>query len=230
LINWTPKESTLLAKIMPVDSTARPNPPQATLDDDYRSFCAVLSESTRGRNFLAEIAKRNRHADTEMLLARIDRLEALMRAEGSALERLRGELRMLLIAIRLARLDIDGASPPDKTVKLATLLDTLEHRIDALAEGKAAENAQPADEPGPALAALIVVPVPDEPELPIPSPARTQPTIVLVHDDATAELTNAPLGLAVIEPAVTVKPVPPPADPLAAIMALSEAERIALFT
>jgi hypothetical protein len=42
---------------------------------------------------------------------------------------------------------------------------------------------------------------------------------------------STPLGPTVIEPAAAVKPAPlPPADPLAAIMALSEAERIALFT
>ena len=121
---------------MPVDSTARPNPSQATIDDDYRSFCVALSERARGRNFLAEFAKRNRHADTEMLLAGIDRLEALMRAEGAALERLRDELRVLLITIRLARPDIGAASPPDKTAKLASLLDMLEQRIDGMVEVK----------------------------------------------------------------------------------------------
>jgi hypothetical protein len=223
---------------MAIDSNARPNPPQATLDDDYRSFCAALSESARGRGFLAEFARRNRHADTEVLLAGIDRLEALIRADGTALGRLRDELRMLLIAIRLARPDIDAASPLTKAAKLAALLDMLERRIYALAEGnavggKAAGVALPADEPEPAPAALTVVPRSDEPELPIPSPAAAQPAITLVRDAAVPEettISSAPLGPTVIEPVAIVKPAPPPADPLAAIMALSEDERTALFT
>jgi len=220
-----------LAKIMPVDSTARPNPPQATIDDDYRSFCAALSESARGRNFLAEFAKRNRHADTEMLLAGIDRLETLMRAEGTALERLRDELRVLLIAIRLARPDIGSASPPDKTAKLSSLLDMLEQRINGMVESKTANTALTDEEPVPAT--LTVVPVSDEPELPIPSPAAAQPAIALVRDDVVSEETvipSTPLGQTLIEPVAAMKPAPPPANPLAAIMALSEAERIALFT
>ena len=216
---------------MPVDSTAQPNPPQASIDDDYRSFFAALSESARGRNFLAELAKRNRHADTEMLLAGFGRLEALMRTEGTALERLRDELRVLLIAIRLARPDIDATSQPDKMAKLASLLDLLERRIDGMVEGKAANTVPRGDEPGPAT--LTVVPVSDEPELPIPSPAGTQPAIALVRNDEVSNETvirSTQLDPTVIEPVVTVKPTRPPANSLAAIMALSEAERIALFT
>ena len=211
--------------------------PQGLLrENDYRSFCAALSESARGRDFLAEFARRNRNADTEMLLTAIDRLEAMMRAEDTALERLREELRMLLIAIRLARPDIDAASPITKTAKLATLLDTLEGRIDTLVAGKPATIALPGDELAPAATTFTVVPPSDEPELPIPSPAAAQtPPIALARaPEVAAEETfvgSAPLGSIVTEPAALVKPGPlPPADPLAGIMALSEAERIALFT
>ena len=81
------------------------------------------------------------------------------------------------------------------------------------------------DEPAEAARAhLAVVPPPDEPELPIPSPTSAQaPAIVLVHD---LEKTSAPRVPAVIEASVTA----PPPDPLAAIMALSDDERLALFT
>ena len=44
-------------------------PPAAPSEDDYQAFCAALSESARGRAFLAEYARRNRNADTEVLLA-----------------------------------------------------------------------------------------------------------------------------------------------------------------
>jgi hypothetical protein len=75
-----------------------------------------------------------------------------------------------------------------------------------------------------ARAHLAVVSPPDEPELPIPSPASFEPRpISLVHD---LEKTSAPTVPAVIEASVTA----PPPDPLAAIMALSDDERLAMFT
>jgi hypothetical protein len=98
-----------------------------------------------------------------------------------------------------------------------------------------------------------VVPPADEPELPIPSPASTQPApIVLIHTaavmpvigfidgippapDTVEQPAAAPVTLAEIPMPETAEmpapqPAPPRPDPLAAIMALSEAERIALFS
>ncbi len=120
-------------------------PPDALSDDEYRTLCEALAESARGRAFLAEYARRNRHADTEALLAAIARIEAHMRADASAVQRLRDDLRMLLIAIRLARPEIDTAGPAAKAVKLSALLDLLERRIDAMSEAKPAVLA-PAEE------------------------------------------------------------------------------------
>ena len=129
----------------PLALAMRP-PPDAPSEDDYQALCAALSESARGRAFLAEYARRNRHADTETLLAAIERLEAHLRADASAVQRLRDDLRMLLIAIRLARPEIDAAGPAAKAAKLTALLDLLERRIDAMAECRPAELAPPADE------------------------------------------------------------------------------------
>ncbi len=42
---------------------------------DYEVIAAAVMETARGRWFLAEFARRNRHADTEMLLASLHRLE-----------------------------------------------------------------------------------------------------------------------------------------------------------
>ena len=182
-------------------------PPDALSDDEYRTLCEALAESARGRAFLAEYARRNRHTDTEAVLVAIARIEANMRADASAVQRLRDDLRMLLIAIRLARPEIDAAGPAAKAVKLSALLDLLERRIDAMSEGKPAALA-PAEE-APA-AQLAAVPSLDEPELPIPASVNFEP-----------------------RPIATVAPASPAAgksDPLAALMALSEEERIALFT
>ena len=195
-------------------------PPAAPNEDDFLTLCAALSESGRGRAFLAEYARRNRNADTEALLAAIGRIEARLRADASAVQRLRDDLRMLLIAIRLARPEIDAADPATRPAKLTKLL---ERRIDAMAEAKPAD-AMPDDPAESARAHLAVVSPPDEPELPIPSPASFEPRLIsLVHD---LEKNSAPTVPAVIEARVTA----PPPDPLAAIMALSDDERLALFT
>jgi hypothetical protein len=191
-------------------------PPDALNDDDYRTLCEALSESARGRAFLAEYARRNRHADTEALLEAIERIEARLRTDASAVQRLRDDLRMLLIAIRLARPEIDAAGPAARAVKLAALLDLLERRIDAMSEAKPAALAPSAERPSGA--ALAVVPALDEPELPIPSSAGFEPRPVSL------------IGGAPPAPVVNETKAAAPRDPLAALMALSEEERIALFT
>jgi hypothetical protein len=192
---------------------ARTQPPPATPnEDDYRALRDALSESGRGRAFLAEHARRSRDADTQALLAAIARLEARLRADASAVERLRDDLRMLLIAIRLARPQIDDAGPAAQAVQLAQLLDLLERRIDALADARPAELTPPhseADE----RASLAAVPSPEQPQLPIPSRTGAQAAAIALIGTARLAARRAP-----------------PADPLAAIMALSEEERLALFT
>jgi hypothetical protein len=198
-------------------------PPAAPSEDDFLALCAALSESGRGRAFLAEYARRNRNADTEALLTAIGRIEARLHADASAVQHLRDDLRMLLIAIRLARPEIDAADPATQAAKLTKLLDLLEHRIDAMAEAMPAD-VMPDDPAESARAHLAVVPPPDEPELPIPSAVSFEPRpFSLVHD---LEKTSAPTVPAVIEVSVTA----PPPDPLALIMALSDDERLALFT
>jgi hypothetical protein len=63
-----------------------PAPPDGDAsDEDYETLLSTLSGSARGRAFLAEHARRARHADTAVLLAAIERLEALMCVQaGSA--------------------------------------------------------------------------------------------------------------------------------------------------
>jgi hypothetical protein len=223
---------------------------EAADEDDYGSLCAALEASARGRAFLAEYARRNRNADTELVLGALDQLAAQMRAD--AITDLRGELSMLLAAIRLARPDIDANRPPGKVAMLTALVDLLERRIDAMVENRAAAQATVDDNIDEAARRqLAVVPPPEEPELPIPSPFVAQPpAIVVVPDQAQLRrgasaaimpdvnvLDGAPpAAKAVTKPTAkpaTPKTDTPPADPLrplAAIMALSEEERIALFS
>jgi hypothetical protein len=52
-------------------------------DADYEAVYAAVMASERGRRFLAEYANRNRHADTQMLVAAIGQVEAVIRGEPS---------------------------------------------------------------------------------------------------------------------------------------------------
>ncbi len=209
-------------------------PAAAPSEDDYQAFCAALSDSQRGRALLAEYARRNRNADTEALLTAIGRIEARLSADASAVQRLRDDLRMLLIAIRLVRPAIDAAGPAAKAAKLTALLDLLERRIDAMAEAKPAAfvpstddapgaQAMPDEPPETVRARLTVVPPLDEPELPIPSPASFAPQPVSLRASALPTPSF-------VETPAAAPATPPRRDPLAAIMALSEDERLALFT
>jgi hypothetical protein len=55
-----------------------PSPSPEPLGGDYESIAAAVQETPRGRWFLAEYARRNRQADTQMLLDAIGRLENAM--------------------------------------------------------------------------------------------------------------------------------------------------------
>jgi hypothetical protein len=190
----------------------RPAPGRPS-EGDYQTICDALSESARGRWFLSEYARRNRSADTEVLLAALDRIEARLHTDATTLARFRDELRVLLTTIRLDRPGI--AAAPSRALKLAALVDLLERRIDALIEGKPA----PLDEAVQSERGhLKLVPPPDEREAPDAT----------LGSSASPEVGPQPTK---VEPFPRAPASPEPtADPLAAIMALSEVERIALFT
>jgi hypothetical protein len=52
-----------------------PSPSPEPLDGDYESIAAAVQETPRGRWFLAEYGRRNRQADTRMLVDALGRLE-----------------------------------------------------------------------------------------------------------------------------------------------------------
>jgi hypothetical protein len=204
--------------------------PEAPVEDDYGILSAALEASVRGRAFLSEHARRNRAADTEVLLAAIDRLTAQIRSDAEAVQHMRTELRTLVTAIRLARPDIDAGRPPGKVAMLSELVDLVEQRIGGLIGEPRTGDTQP---PRPQLA---VVPPSDEPELPIPSPDAQAPAMAVV--------TPAKPVAAVMPEVNVLDSGPPPASSpvrpqlpnaerlrvLAPIMALSEDERLALFS
>jgi hypothetical protein len=240
---------------MPTDTTARAQQlqPGAPDEADYHAFCTALSESARGRAFLAEYARRNRNADTRPLLSAIERLQISLAADPAAPAEvlIKQKLRALLDDIAMAQNEIEASVMAIRTAKLADLIARVEHRLVEImtpAMNRAPREPlppSPPEEPAEeARAHLAVVPLSDQPELPIPSPAVAQPPpIALVRTDPAME----EVAFAEPQPAVPVNepkaappaapPFPPapvkapmPTDPLAAIMTLSEEERIALFT
>jgi hypothetical protein len=209
-------------------------------DDDYRALYAALETSARGRAFLAEHVRRNRKADTQLVLAAVDRLSAQMRVDAAAIADLRNELRALLSAIRLARPDIDAGQKTHKPTMLSGLVGLLEQRIGVLVDSKLADRMRPDTREEPARAPLAIVPAPEEPELLMPSAQAKPPAIAVVREGAWQPgISSAAM------PEVNVFDSPPAAARPAAekpdlkpnllrgvapIMALSEDERLALFS
>src|ERR1700722_17516807 len=98
-----------------------PSPPLPPTEADYEAIHAAVMETVRGRWFLSEYAKRNRHADTSLILAAIDRVEALWRERGAAAaaspaERVHFDLVEMAKAIAQTRSEI-AAIKPDGAAK-----------------------------------------------------------------------------------------------------------------
>jgi len=251
---------------MPTETTAQVEQlPNAPDEGDYQAFCEALSTSARGRAFLAAHARLSRNADTEQLLAAIGRLQSLMAtpAAPQTSDTIKQQLRALHDDIVTAQCELDARILALKAAKLAELMALVERRIANMLEAPGREvdpvieaPPQPPESPPEPVedterAHLTVVPLPEQPELPIPSPAPTQPpSISLVRSEtimaevAFVEPSPAPrphpapeaINTLVSGPtAATAEAMPaakavPPADPLASIKALSEEERLALFT
>jgi len=252
---------------MATETSARAEPPQrdAQQERDYQAFSTALSASARGRIFLAEYTRRNRNADTELLLAAIDKLQAMIAANKAArtCESVRSELHALLNEISAARDELDASILAMKAIKLADLVALVERRLTSIIAALPAHREPEIESESPDLSIertekpermhLAVVPSPDQPELPIPSPIATPlPPITLVHAETAftevvfGESATVPsqdhnhepvvVEIPKLDPAIAggVAAAPPPSprktDPLASIMALSEDERLALFT
>ena len=80
---------------------------------DYEAIEDAVMETARGRWFLAEYARRNRHADTTMLLKALDRIEAAMRGERSvqSVDRIRFDLVEMSKAIARTKTEIASIKP-----------------------------------------------------------------------------------------------------------------------
>ncbi len=112
--------------------TAEEAPPQSTtspearLDAEYAAVEAVLLDSARGRWFLSEYARRNRAADTEMLLDAIAKLElAVLRPQRRYQDQMLSELIEMSEAIARARREIAAIKPPNQLLAATEELDNI---------------------------------------------------------------------------------------------------------
>src|SRR5580704_8487718 len=82
--------------------------PAPAAQTDYDAICAALMHTERGRWFLDEYAKRNRSADTRLLLAAIERIEAVVCAERNkqAQQGFRTDLLEMAKAITRTRAEV----------------------------------------------------------------------------------------------------------------------------
>jgi chemotaxis protein CheZ len=108
-----------------------PPVPMPLSEADYEAIEGAVMETGRGRWFLSEYARRNRHADTKMLLTAIDRLEAAIRGERAAesVDRIRFDLVEMAKAIARTKAEIAAIKPdgeqPGKFGEASEELDSI---------------------------------------------------------------------------------------------------------
>jgi hypothetical protein len=87
--------------------------PQPAAEGEYDAICATMMQSARGRWFLDEYARRNRSADTAVVLSAIERIETVIRSEmgRQPYQSFRGELLEMAKAITLTRAEVAAIRP-----------------------------------------------------------------------------------------------------------------------
>jgi|GEM_PF-564744 len=114
----------------------QPPPLPSMSDADYEAIAAAVVETARGRWFLAEHARRNRHADTKVILQAIEKIERTLseRANSKVIEQMRLDLVDMANAIDQTKVEIAAIKPVGKgmgqinaaTSELNSVVDTTE--------------------------------------------------------------------------------------------------------
>lgn len=106
---------------------------------EYDAIEAAVMETARGRWFLREYARRNRNADTALVLEAVDRLKETVLAErtAQAMVRIRADLQDMASAIGRTKQDFrtpvpDQASAEQRIRRIVETLRFLEGRINAM--------------------------------------------------------------------------------------------------
>ena len=100
--------------------------------DDYETIESAVMETTRGRWFLDEYARRHRQADTEMLLSAMGRLENVVRGESVAsVDRVRSGLMEMSAAIARTKADIAALKAEGETGHIEEATEELDSIVSA---------------------------------------------------------------------------------------------------
>jgi len=209
---------------MPSEALAAPA--DGVSDDDYKAFYAVLASSARGRAFLAEHARRARHAETETLLAAITRIEATLaeqRAQPAPpppappVPPPAATTALAAVAAQ-AMAAAESDLPVMRVIKAGQMPPPARFAGDDFRTGgpvpEAAAETSDEDDAGPDESAAAV------PVIAVAEPASEPVGVPAPLDD----ITDA------VPAARAASPAAPVTDALAAILALSEEERLALFS
>ncbi len=223
---------------------------EAVSEEDYQAFLAALSASARGRAFLDEYARRQRHTDTAALLDAVTRLEAQLASQPPRADDIAHELNALAENVRGLRSQIDAVQLTGAVTQLAATLETIQQRVSALASDRQPEansdvepkrmqaEPQPVQPPfslaltAVAAQAIAAADAEDEPIKVIKAGTIPPPPPFAGEDFADSNLDVQ--ALAEDERAAQHDHAIPQSgiatDPMLQLMALSEEERLALFT
>jgi chemotaxis protein CheZ len=111
--------------------------PPPLSEADYDAIESAVMETMRGRWFLAEYARRNRNADTTMLLAALERIEAALGGDQSvkAVDRIRFDIVEMAKAIARTKAEIAAIKPDaahqGKFGEATEELDSIVHATEA---------------------------------------------------------------------------------------------------
>jgi len=208
-----------------MSSEALAAPADGPSEDDYDAFYSVLASSERGRAFLAEHARRARHAETEMLLAALARIETTLadqRAQAAAPPPPAPSAATAATALAAVAAQAIAAAESDlpvmKVIKAGQMPPPARFAGDDFATEEPA--APPVDETDAAAANESVVA-----EMQIAAAAA---------NDAPVDQADGETASNVIADDVPDEHAAPPGmlagDALAALLALSDEERLALFS
>ena len=205
-------------------------------EDEYQAFYAVLAATARGRAFLDEHVRRTRRAETDVLLAALKRLENHVAAQTSApapASPVLAEVDAVLEIVRSACAQIDAVQLSAAVTQLVSALETVQRRLTPLLPStpNAAERPQPAPVQPPFALAFTAVAAqarasaqPEEEPVRVIKAGSMPPPPVFEGEDFSA--TNAEIE----ESSADLESAAPEEDPLGPLMALSEEERLALFS
>ena len=204
-------------------------------EDEYQAFYAVLAATARGRAFLDEHVRRTRRAETDVLLAALKRLENQVAAQTSApapASPVLAEVDAVLEIVRSACAQIDAVQLSATVTQLVSALETVQRRLTPLLPStpNAAERPQPAPVQPPFALASTAVAAQARASAQPGGPVRgikagsMPPPPVFEGEDFSA--TNAEIE----ESSADLESAAPEEDPLGPLMALSEEERLALFS